>query len=167
MADQGLELQHRKVDPYEAELLASDEELMIGDEDLLAAEQQLNLYRCARCKADFIKEFGSVCPVDQMHAYCITCVYKTLIWYQSCPSGMHCTLDSEKSAWRFSQDERTKACNVTFMMDLLPNDARDHLKSGNEQALSQALGMMLGEYLEGQRDHQHAHPASSRLRTVG
>ena len=135
MADQGLDLQHRKVDPYEAELLASDEDLMIGDEDLLAAEQQLNLYRCARCNADFIPEFGSVCPVDQTHAYCITCVYKTLIWYQSCPSGMHCTLDSERSAWRFSQEERTKACNVTFMIDLLPKDARDHLKSANEQAL--------------------------------
>merc|ERR1712015_332031 len=35
------------------------------------------------------------------------------------------------------------------MIELLPKDARDHLKIGNEHTLTQALGISLGKYLEG------------------
>ena len=149
MADTSLDRKQRKLDQMEAELLASDHEMVIGDEDLVEAENQLNKYQCARCHADFVPEFGTVCMVDQTHAYCITCIYWKLIWQASCPSGKHCKLESENAAWRFTPEERTKACNVTFMMELLPKAASDHLKSGNEPALTQALGMSLGEYLEG------------------
>ena len=40
------------------------------------------------------------------------------------------------------------------MMELLPKAASDHLKSGNEPALTQSLGMSLGEYLEGKEPNR-------------
>ena len=82
----------------EAELLASDSERVIGDVDHVEAENQLNMYRCARCQADFGPDVGGVCMVDQTQAYCITCKYWKLTWLASCPSGKHYKLESENAA---------------------------------------------------------------------
>ena len=68
MADTSLDRKQRKLDQMEAELLASDHEMVIGDEDLVEAENQLNMYRCARCQADFGPDVGGVCMVDQTQA---------------------------------------------------------------------------------------------------
>ena len=148
MADLSLDPKQRKLEQMEAELLASDQEMEICDEDLKEAEKQLNKNQCVRCYTDFVPEFGMICKVDSTHAFCITCVYWKLIWQASCPSGMHCTLESESAAWRFTTEEKIRACNVTFMMELLPKAAWGHLKGGNEPALNKALGMTLGEYLK-------------------
>ena len=131
MADMSQDSKQRKLDQLEAELLASDTEMDVGEEELVEAERQLNKNQCVKCFMDFIPEFGIVCKVDPAHAYCITCVYWQLIWQASCPSGLHCAFENEAAPWRFTTEEKIRACNITFMMELLPKAARVHLKGGN------------------------------------
>ena len=89
-----------------------------------------------------------MCKVDATHVYYRTCVYWKIIWLASCPSGDHCTMESDSAAWRFTTEVKIRTCNVTFIMELLPKAARTHLKGGNEPELNKVLGMTMGEYLK-------------------
>ena len=130
-----LKIKQRKLDRLADELLASDTEMEIGEVDLAEAEQQLSRNQCIKCFMDFTPEYGTICKVDTTHAYCITCIYKEMIWHASCPSGENCTLENEAAPWRFTSEEKVRASNVTFMIDALPKPARAHLKSGNNTEL--------------------------------
>ena len=157
MAEQSLDLQQRKLDEIEANLLESDQEMEICDADLKEAEKQLDEPMlmeqkrndvCVKCKSEFVPEFGIICEVESKHAYCISCVYPALIKQASCPSGLHCTKETDEAAWQFSTEDKKRRCNIVFMMDLLPKTARKWLTAGKESELVTVLGMSLGDYLK-------------------